>query len=156
MPAAAAPVSAIGLPRQARTWIIPDENAKEEQGHAVPLSDWAVEEFAALMREAEGSIWVLPTPDGENHINPKQLSRSLAKCLERFEKRGINAFTLHDLRRTCRTGLSRLKVEPHIAERILNHAQPGIEGVYDQYAYLEEKRAALEKWAAHLERIKAN
>ena len=38
---------------RARTWIIPDENAKEEQGHAVPLSDWAVEEFAALKREAE-------------------------------------------------------------------------------------------------------
>ncbi|HEX5461075.1 MAG TPA: tyrosine-type recombinase/integrase [Steroidobacteraceae bacterium] len=135
---------------QARTWLIPDENAKEDQGHAVPLTDWAVEEFAALKREAEASAWVLPAPDGENHINPKQLSRSLAKCLKRFETRGIKAFTLHDLRRTCRTGLSRLKVEPHIAERILNHAQPGMEGIYDQYAYLDEKRAALQKWAAHL------
>ncbi|MHB8816246.1 MAG: tyrosine-type recombinase/integrase [Steroidobacteraceae bacterium] len=134
---------------QARTWTIPDENAKGGRGHIVPLSDWAVEEFAALKREAEGSPWVLPN-GGENHIDPKQLSRSLAKCLERFEKRAIAAFTLHDLRRTCRTGLSRLKVEPHIAERVLNHVQPGVAGVYDRHAYLDEKRAALEKWAAHL------
>ena len=93
---------------------------------------------------------MLPNPNGAEHIDPKQLSRSLAKCLERFEKRGIAQFTLHDLRRTCRTGLSRLKVEPHIAERVLNHVQPGIVGVYDRFAYLEEKRAALEKWAEHL------
>jgi integrase len=138
---------------QARTWAIPDENAKGGRGHVVPLSDWTVEEFAALKREAEGSPWVLPN-GGEEHVDPKQLSRSLAKCLERFEKRGIAAFTLHDLRRTCRTGLSRLKVEPHIAERVLNHVQPGVVGVYDRFAYMEEKRAALEKWAKHLEALK--
>jgi len=135
---------------QARTWNIPDENSKTGRGHIVPLSDWAVEEFAALKREAERSPWVLPGPDPAAHVEPKQLSRSLAKCLERFQKRGIAAFTLHDLRRTCRTGLSRLKVEPHIAERVLNHVQPGVAGVYDRHAYLTEKRDALEKWAAHL------
>jgi integrase len=137
---------------QARTWAIPDENAKGGRGHVVPLTDWAVEEFAALRRDAEGAPWVLPN-GGEEHIDPKQLSRSLAKCLERFEKRGVGAFTLHDLRRTCRTGLSRLKVEPHVAERVLNHVQPGVAGVYDRFAYLEEKRAALEQWAAHLKAL---
>lgn len=136
---------------EARTWNIPDENAKGGRGHIVPLSDWAVEEFAALKREAEGSAWVLPTSGAsEKHIDPKQLSRSLAKCLDRFEKQGIGAFTLHDLRRTCRTGLSALKVEPHIAERVLNHVQPGAAGIYDRFTYLDEKRAALDKWAAHL------
>jgi integrase len=134
----------------ARTWTIPDENAKGGRGHVVPLSDWAVEEFAALKREAEGSPWVVPN-GGDKHIDPKQLSRSVAKCLKRFKERGIGEFTLHDLRRTCRTGLSRLKVEPHIAERVLNHVQPGVAGVYDRFAYMEEKRAALEKWAAHLQ-----
>ena len=140
---------------QARTWTIPDENAKGGRGHVVPLSDWAVEELAALKREAEGSPWVLPAAPGTDRpINPKQLSRSLAKCLKRFKAHGIDAFTLHDLRRTCRTGLSRLKVEPHIAERVLNHVQPGIVGVYDRFAYLDEKREALEKWAAHLESLR--
>jgi hypothetical protein len=45
-----------------------------------------------------------------------------------MQKLGIAPFTLHDLRRTCRTGLSRLKVAPHVAERVLNHAQEKIAG----------------------------
>jgi len=138
-----------------RTWAIRDENAKGGRGHIVPLSDWAVEEFAALKREAEGSPWVLPAAGGSHHIDPRQLTRSLAKCLARFRQRGIKHFVLHDLRRTCRTGLSRIKVEPHIAERVLNHMQPGVAGVYDRHAYLEEKRQALEAWAAHLEQLDA-
>jgi hypothetical protein len=36
------------------------------------------------------------------------------------------------------------------AERVLNHVQPGVAGVYDRFAYLDEKRAALEKWSDHL------
>jgi integrase len=138
---------------KARTWNIPDENAKGGRGHLVPITDWVAEELQALKREAEGSQWVLPANGGEHHIDPKQLTRSVAKCLERFKEHGIGEFTLHDLRRTCRTGLSALKVEPHIAERVLNHVQPGVAGVYDRFAYLDEKRAALEKWATHLRQI---
>jgi integrase len=138
----------------AATWEIPDENAKGGRGHIVPLTTWAIEEFQALQREAEGSAWVLPGNDRKHHVDPKQLTRSVAKCLKRFKERGIAEFTLHDLRRTCRTGLSQLKVEPHIAERVLNHAQDEMEGVYDQWKYMDQKREALDKWAAHLEKLK--
>lgn len=141
---------------QARTWTIPDENSKTGRGHIVPLGDWVVEEFAALKREAEGAPWVLPAAGGSHHIDPRQLTRSLAKCLARFRQRGIKHFVLHDLRRTCRTGLSRIRVDPHIAERVLNHGQPGVVGVYDRHGYLDEKRAALEKWAKHLEQLAAS
>jgi len=140
---------------EARTWRIPDENAKGGRGHVVPLSDWAVRSLRALKNLSARSKWVLPTPDGERHIDPKQLTRSLAKCRSRMKKRGIAAFTLHDLRRTCRTGLARLKVEPHVAERMLNHVQESVAGTYDRYAYLDEKRAALEQWATHLERLRS-
>lgn len=134
----------------AKTWTIPDENAKGGRGHIVPLSDWALEEFAALQRLAKRSPWVLPASVSDQHLDPKQLTRSVAKCQARFKERGIAAFTLHDLRRTCRTGLSRLKVEPHIAERVLNHAQERIPGTYDRWEYLDEKREALDKWSAYL------
>jgi integrase len=83
-------------------------------------------------------------------VDPKLYTRRIARCLKRFGKLGIAPFTLHDLRRTCRTGLARLKIEPHIAERVLNHAQERIAGTYDVYNYLDEKRAALDKWATHL------
>jgi integrase len=134
----------------AKTWRIPDENAKGGRGHIVPLSDWAIEEFQALQRLAKRSPFVLPANVGDKPIDPKQLTRSVAKCQKRFCDRGLAHFTLHDLRRTCRTGLSRLKVETHIAERVLNHAQEGIAGVYDVWEYMDEKREALDKWSAYL------
>ena len=63
-------------------------------------------------------------------------------------------WTLHDLRRTYRTNLSRLKVPPHIAERLLNHtsARDPLEFVYDQYDFMDEKREAVEKYDAWFSR----
>jgi len=138
----------------ARTWAIPDENAKGGRGHVVPLSDWAAAEFRALKRLAGRSAWVLPSRTGEKAINPQSLSVIFLRCAPRFKKAGIAEFVLHDLRRTARTLLAQLGVEPHVAERVLNHAQDKIAGTYDRHAYLDEKRAALDKWAAHLKALK--
>lgn len=135
---------------RARTWTVPKENSKNGREHVVPLSDWAVKEFVALKNAAGRSAWVLPGKDPKVHLDPKLLTRGVAKCLGRFKKLGIEEFTLHDLRRTCRTGLGKLRVPPHVAEMVLNHAQSGIVGVYDTYTYLDERREALDKWAAHL------
>jgi integrase len=62
-------------------------------------------------------------------------------------------YNLHDLRRTCRTGLSRLRVPPHIAERVLGHAQDRIQRTYDVHSYVDEKRQALQLWADHVSRL---
>lgn len=135
---------------KAKTWTIPAENSKNGRDQVVPLSDWAADEFRALKKSAGRSLWVLPAADKAQHVDPKLITRNLARRLEHFKARGIQAFTLHDLRRTCRTGLARLKIEPHIAERVLGHAQEKIQTTYDTHAYLDEKRAALEKWATYL------
>jgi integrase len=137
----------------ARTWTIRAEVTKTARTRITPLSDWVVEEFRALESLANRSRYVLPSSDGREAVNAKQLTRSVAKCLKRFEKRGISAFTLHDLRRTCRTGLARLKVDPHIAERVLGHSLGKIADTYDTHAYLDEQRKALDKWAEHLRSI---
>lgn len=136
----------------AKTWRIPDENAKT-RGHVLPLSDWAVRELRLLKVAAGRSAWVLPSKSGDGPLEPKLLTRGLAKCQSRFKRLGITRFTLHDLRRTCRTGLARLRIPPHVAERVLNHAQEKIPGTYDVHDYLDEKRAALDQWAAHLEQL---
>jgi integrase len=60
---------------------------------------------------------------------------------------------LHDLRRTARSLMSRAGVAADIAEITIGHALPGIRGVYDRHRYLAEKRAALEKLPALLDRI---
>jgi integrase len=138
----------------ARAWTIPDENSKTGRGHVVPLSDSAVKEFQYFRAAAGRSAWVLPASDPTQPLQAKLLTRGVAKCLSRFKRLGIAPFTLHDLRRTCRTGLARLRVEPHIAERVLNHAQERIPGTYDVHDYLEEKREALNRWAEHLTHLR--
>jgi integrase len=60
------------------------------------------------------------------------------------------SWTLHDLRRTFRTGLGRLGVAPHIAELAIGHAQKGLTAVYDRYSYGAEVAIAHQQWADHL------
>ena len=58
--------------------------------------------------------------------------------------------SLHDLRRTMRTGFGRIGVPPHIAELLINHVKGGAQAVYDRYSYEAEKRDALLRWADHV------
>jgi len=70
------------------------------------------------------------------------------------ERRGAEPmapWVLHDLRRTVRTRLvSDLKVEAFIAERVIGHALAGLHAVYDQGSHRDQKRDALDRWAAAL------
>jgi integrase len=68
----------------------------------------------------------------------------------------IPAWRLHDLRRTCATGMAGIGIQPHVVEAVLNHvsgAKAGVAGTYNQYAYLPEKTAALERWSSHVEAL---
>jgi integrase len=62
-------------------------------------------------------------------------------------------WVIHDLRRTCATGLQKLKVPLTVTEAALGHtsgSRGGIIGVYQRHDYADEKRAALEAWGAHV------
>jgi integrase len=68
------------------------------------------------------------------------------------ESQALPHWTLHDLRRTVRTGMSKLGVKPHVAELVLNHIahRSGVVGIYDHHDYQPEISEALAKWEAHL------
>ena len=83
----------------------------------------------------------------------RRLGRPLEKGEEPEEGDWLPHFTTHDLRRTMRTNLGRLKVPRDIRELAIGHRLKGVEGVYDLWTYEEEKGEALEKWAALLARI---
>lgn len=136
------------------TLTIPRGRAKNRNAHRVPLSPQA----ARLLREAIAasgdSQFVFPGDGPSGHI----ASRSVSKAMERTrEKLGISDITMHDLRRTAGTYMSRLGVPREVRERILNHGgtRKGsiTEGVYNHYEYDSEKRAALELWADALDAI---
>jgi integrase len=59
-------------------------------------------------------------------------------------------WTLHDLRRTMRTGLGRLGVAPHVAELCINHAKGSVEAIYDHHTYQIEVADALARWTDHV------
>ena len=66
---------------------------------------------------------------------------------------GVTGWTLHDLRRTARSLMSRAGISPDHAERCLGHIIGGVRGVYDRHAYHAEKAAAYEALATQIDLI---
>jgi integrase len=82
--------------------------------------------------------------NGGKHFNSfSQRKEEIAKRLPQ----DMPNWTIHDLRRTARSLLSRAGVRPDISERVLGHAIGGVEGVYDRHLYADEIGAALEALA---------
>jgi hypothetical protein len=70
----------------------------------------------------------------------------------------LPAWHLHDLRRSVVTHMAEIGVEPSIIEAVVNHisgARAGVAGTYNRATYAIPKRAALQRWADHLDRIVA-
>jgi integrase len=149
------------------TWTIPPEHQKLKPGQprvpwVVPLSRGALELLRELQRRAGASPFVLPSPSNQpakgGCLAKGSLSRAMQALFEAPEGAQValgdaERLTPHDLRRTVRTGLARLGVRHEIAERCLNHAVQGMEAVYNQHDFLEERREALERWAVHVEQV---
>jgi integrase len=66
---------------------------------------------------------------------------------------GVAGWTLHDLRRTARSLMSRAGVVADHAERCLGHVIGGVRGTYDRHEYHLEKQRAFEALAAQIDRI---
>ena len=78
-------------------------------------------------------------------------SKRLLPVYAETKRKGMAPWTIHDLRRTVRTGLGGLKVLPHVAELVLNHALTGeLARIYDRGDYWAERVDAAERWAAHV------
>jgi integrase len=136
------------------TLTIPRGRAKNRNAHRVPLSPQAAALLRRSVKAAADREFIFPGDGPSGHI----ASRSVSKAMERTRaKLGIADVTMHDLRRTAGTFMSRLGVPKEVRERILNHggSRKGsiTEGVYNHYEYDAEKRAALELWADALDGI---
>jgi integrase len=133
------------LDLDAGLWVIPAVRYKTGIEHAVPLPASAVALIRSLPRVCER--YVFSTRPGTRFSGYSKAKATLDGWAE------VRGWRLHDARRTVRTGLAALRVDPDTAERVLGHVIGGVRGVYDRHAYLDEKRDALERWAQHLARI---
>jgi integrase len=75
---------------------------------------------------------------------------------KRDEATGVSGWRLHDLRRTVSTGMAHLKVRVEVVEKLLNHSTGtlgGVAGVYNRFAYMDEMRDAVERWAEYIDEL---
>jgi len=130
------------------------ERTKNGEPHLIPLPPQAVEIIQAQSRLKHG-IYVFTSDGGKTHL--KGFSKGKAKIDASLEDADIQieAWRIHDLRRTVATGLSEwLEIEPHIVESILNHIsgfRAGVAGTYNRALYLPQRKASLASWANHID-----
>lgn len=134
------------------TWTIPALRSKNGLPNVVPITDAMAEILNRLPRIGSGVV--LFTKDGAKAVSSlsktkRRLDQAIAKELGNTPERWV----VHDVRRTVRTRLSQLRIPREVAEAVLGHAPPGIVGTYDMYQFIEEKRAALDRWAREIDRI---
>jgi integrase len=137
-------------------WHLPEERTKTSAAIDIPLPAFAVETLNELKRLACGSAYVLPARKMQSrmipHIDLNTLNAALSKHIKPLLK-DIPNFTIHDFRRTARTHLAALGVDPFVAERCLNHKIKGVEGIYNRHDYFDERKKALDEWAQLLKSL---
>lgn len=128
-------------------WTIPSEREKSNAG-SLQLPQAVLHIVNAQPRIA-GNPYVFSASKGNGPFNSfSQRKEELDKKLPRMPR-----WHIHDLRRTAKTLMARAGVRPDISERVLGHVIGGVEGVYDQHDYDNEKAHALVQLASQIEQI---
>lgn len=126
-------------------WHLPQERTKNGDAIDIPIPPQALEWLLELKQLSYNSTWVLPARKMQHrmipHIQESTLPVALAKVKANLPN--IPNFTIHDFRRTARSHLAALGVDPVVAERCLNHRIKGVEGIYNRYHYFDERKDAL-------------
>ena len=142
-------------------WYLPSERSKSGVAIDIPLPDLSIEWLNELRVRAFDSAYVFPNRRSSKmpHMGKDTLNRAISKLFGREPGRAVQPenkmgdfehFTVHDLRRTCRSLLASLGVPGHIAERCLNHKIRGVEGIYNRHDYFDERKEALNQLAQKL------
>jgi integrase len=138
----------------AKTWTIPEDREGNKAGvmWVVPLPPPAIAMLERRRAEVGGD-WAFPAM---RRAKVAGQTKRRQRAMERIaEMSGVEDFRPHDGRRTIRTWMGEHGVPQAIANLILGHIPPRLERIYDKNAYLPEKSAALDRWAAHVERVAA-
>src|SRR3984893_5445321 len=130
-----------------RIWTLPKTRTKNGKPHIVHLSNEAV----IVLNKSNRIRTFLFSFDGTKPFG--DFGRAKRKL---DELSGVTGWRLHDLRRTCVSGMARLGIPPHVADKILNHQSgtiSGVAAVYQRHDFLAERKDALERWGAHVRKI---
>jgi integrase len=126
-----------------RIWQLPATRTKNGKDHVVHLSPEALSILGRL-KQHEAFVFCVgkrPFQDFSRHKRKLDLI-----C-------GVSNWRLHDLRRTCVSGMAALGIAPHVADKILNHQSgtiSGVAAVYQRHEFFAERKAALMLWGSHV------
>jgi integrase len=138
----------------AGTMTIPGERTKNHKTHSLTLPSIAMDILRSAPMRA-GREFVFGYRGGSFSAWSYSML-AMNSRITAIEGQPLPRWVLHDLRRSMRTGVSGLGVQPHIAERTVNHIKGGVEAIYDRYRYEREITAALALWADHVISIVEN
>lgn len=144
---------------KAKTWTLREN--KSNRTHIVYLSQLAIELIQAIPKQNSDFVFC-SQQNPKTHIHPDGLTRALSRLqtprsvsLDGNQLPGVEHFTLHDLRRSAATAWAeKLKVDPHIIERMLNHQpQNKLIRTYQRAEYVSEQRSAWTEWGRLVKRL---
>jgi integrase len=130
-----------------RTWHLPETKNFVER--YVQLPEQAIS-YLKYHRKTTGQ-YLFPSTKTGLPIQQKQLTEQAWRLRRDNKMLDIKPWTPHDLRRSVRSGLSRLGCPSEVGEAVLGHSKKGIVGTYDLHQYESECRNWLQVWADHLD-----
>lgn len=152
-----------------KLWTIPKERMKgtnaKARAHTVPLTDDMLAILDQLPRFKGGDflfsvtggkapVWASAKVKAKLDARMLRSLRALARMRGQDPgKVKLDPWTNHDLRRTLRSGLSRLRIDHDVKEAVLAHVKTGLAAVYDRYELLDEKSEALALWGRRVREI---
>jgi len=132
-------------------WSIPKERMKRSKAHNVYLSQQMLDIFVALKTCAGNSKYVLPSRyDADAPMSRATFNRITTAVVERAKKEGLplEAFTVHDLRRTGSTLLNELGFNSDWIEKCLAHEDGrSSRGIYNKAEYEHQRRHMMQEWS---------
>lgn len=145
-------------------WVIPAVRTKTSTEHVVPISA-AIKAEIDRVPKVQKSKLVFSTTGNSAFSGFARAKRRLDRTMLEIAQQDalmsgdaadtvvIKPWTLHDLRRTCASGLAKVGTPVHVTEAVLNHKSgtfAGIVTVYQRHDYADEKRRALSAWSAYV------
>lgn len=146
-------------------WEVPHERRKNRRHtsgpFAIPLPAEAVEWVRELIKLADRDEYLLPVNPirGAGVRNPLSKRTTIAGWIDRIRTESGGAWrriTPHDLRATCKSWLSELRVDYETRQRYLDHSlDSAVDQIYDKADYREHRLAAANKWQSFLNDLEA-
>ena len=130
-----------------QTWTLPASRTKNGKVHIVHLSKQAITVLTQMPRLGKFVFSLSGTKPSKSFSAAKRGAR---------QRLCGHGWRLHDLRRTCVSGMARLGIAPHVADKVLNHQAgtiSGVAAVYQRHEFLAERKDALDRWGSHVARL---